>query len=301
MMKSNPGRFLALMASGLTLLALGGCEPEEPSDKKPPDYTIAKADTSHGKYRFGVTDTLSIGFSEKIDTAALALTFSPSQGIETRWQSLTRLLVYGKNKSSGATHFTVNSPFAATLAGLKDLEGNGRSAITLDFQPYWWSDRDFTDTLYNGFDSLFASDSTWGDGSPFADSLVTEGSLDFNNNIGREDRQDFKLIKLIPPDTFKITATCPKGVNLRIQIAGPFPASALDTLLATYNFANAFYADTAKTKNSLTYSFTADYSKHDNALGSASAPGIYAIRLSIPGDQEGFYRLGLGLHRKKRI
>lgn len=301
-MTINPGRFLALVVSVLSLLSLGGCGPEEPSDKQPPDYTIAKADPSHGKYRFGVTDTLSIGFNEKIDTAALALSFSPSQGIETRWQSLTRLFVFGKNKSSGATHFTVNSPFTATLAGLKDMEGNGRSAISLDFQPYWWSDRDFTDTLYNGFDSLFATDSTWGDGSAFADSLVTEGSLDFNNNIGREDRQDIKLIKLVPPDTFNITASCPKGVNLRVQIAGPFPPTqaGLDSV-AKYNFAGSFHADTAKTKFVLTYGFSARYEDHDNLLRSASAPALYAIRLSIPGDQEGFYRLGLGLHRKKRI
>jgi hypothetical protein len=131
--------------------------------------------------------------------------------------------------------------------------------------------------------------------------LITEGSLDFNNNIGREDRQDFKLIKLAPPDTLNLRVTCPKGVSLRFQIAGPFDPAKAEAELAVYNFASAFYADTAKTKTVMTYSFSADYKKHDDLLQNASAPAIYAIRLSIPGDQEGFYRLGLGLHRKKRM
>ena len=292
---------LAAWMLGIAALTLTGCSPEEPSDKAPPDYTIAKLAKSQGKYRFGVTDTIAVDFSEKIDTGALALTFTPDQGIEKRFSSQARLLIYGKNKSSGTTHFTVNSPFTVGVAGLKDLGGNSRAGATESFQPYWWSDRDFADTAFTGFDSLFATDSTWADGSSFSDSLIVEGSLDFNNNVGREDRQDFKLIKLVPPDTFKVIATFPKALNLRVQIAGPFNIATLDSVLRPFDFAKGFYSDSTKGKGTLTAQFTADYSKHDDLLGSSSAPAIYAIRLSVPENQEGFYRLGLSLHRKKRL
>lgn len=298
----NPRRFLASLSLGLSMLALGGCSPQESSDKTPPDYTIAKADTAHGKYLFGVTDTLSIGFSEKIDTGALVVEFSPAQGIEKRWSTRTRMLVHGKNKSAGTTHFTINSPFTATLSGLRDLEGNGRSPIVLSFQPHWWSDRDFTDSLFDGFDSLYATDSTWGDGSPFSQPLATEGRLDRQANLSRdEDRQDFKVIKLVPPDSLYITATSPKNMNLRIQIAGPFRPEKVDSVLANYVPATeSFFADSTRNRGTVSHTFSADYGDHDDVLGSPSAPGVYAVRLSIPEDQEGFYRLDLRLHRKKR-
>jgi hypothetical protein len=300
MVSFSINRFPAALLLGGSLFLLSGCDKGESSDKTPPDYTIAKLEKALGKYRYGVTDTITVDFSEKIDTSALSLTLTPPQGIETRLASQTRLLIYGKNKSSGASHFTVNSPFTATMAGLKDLDGNGRTLATESFQPYWWADKDFTDTTFTGFDSLFLDSLTWADGSPLTDSLVAEGSLDYNNNFGREDRQDFKIIRLVPPDTFKVIATCSKTVNLRMQIAGPFPPDKLDSVLASYNFNSSFYSDSTKNKGTLTFQFSADYSKHDIALGGASNPGIYAIRLSIPPDQEGFYRLGLTIRKLKR-
>lgn len=304
MMAINPGRFLTSKSAGalimISLLFLGGCGPEEPSDKTPPEYTIAKADTSHGKYRFGVTDTLSIGFDEKIDTAALSLTFLPEQGISHRWQSLTRLLIFGKNKSSGANHFTINSPFTATLSGLKDMDGNGRSAASIDFLPYWWSDRDFTDSKFDGLDSLYATDSTWADGSPFSQVLVTEGVLDnLVNSTAGADPKDFKVIKLVPPDTFYITAVCKKSMNLRVHIAGPFKPEKADSVFKDYNpVTESFFADSTRNRGTLTHSFSTDYGKHHDVLGSPSSPGLYIIRLSVPEDQEGFYRLDMRLQRK---
>ena len=188
MMSIKSGRFLALMSycfCALTgLFVLGGCGEEESSDKTPPDYTIAKADTSHGKYRFGVTDTLSIGFNEKIDTAALSVDFTPSQGIDSRWQNLTRLLIFGKNKNAGSAHFTVNAPFSATLTGLKDMEGNGRSAVTVEFTPYCGP----TGILPTpcSMDTIPCSPPIPpGATAPVqTDSLITEGRLDFLNNLG---------------------------------------------------------------------------------------------------------------------
>jgi hypothetical protein len=297
-------RFVTAALLGMSTLSLltvlTGCSPEESSDKAPPDHII-NLPMSQGKYRYGVTDTIVVDFSEKIDTSALAIYFTPAQGVASRYKSQSRLAVFGTNNSAGAAHFTVNSPFTMGLTGLKDLAGNGRPAISEMFQPYAWADRDFLDSTFTGYDSLFAADSAkWMDGSSLADSFVVEGRLDINNNRGEGDRQDFKIIRMVAPDTLKLVLTCPKGLNLRTQIAGPFPTDKVDSIFAVYDFAKSFFTDSTKTKGSLAYTFNADYSKHDDLLGSPSAPGIYFIRLSIPLDSEGFYRLGLRLIKRKK-
>ena len=112
---------------------------------------------------------------------------------------------------------------------------------------------------------------------------------------------------MIPPDTLAITASGQKSMNLRVQIAGPFNPATLDSALKVYVPATqSFFVDSTRTRGSVSHSFSADYTKHDDVLGTATTPGatlpgIYVIRLSVPEDQEGFYRLGLRLHRKKRI
>ncbi|GEM_PF-3697924 len=283
-------------------LSLTGCSPEESPDKTSPD-PIIKLPKSQGKYLFGVTDTIVVDFSERIDTAALAPTFEPPQSIGYRFSGQNRLLIFGTNASTGVPHFNINSPFTVTLAGLKDLAGNGQAAVVESFQPYAWTDRDFLDTTFTGYDSLFSADSTkWADGSDISDSLITEGSLDFSNNLGTEDRQDFKIMRLYAPDTLHFGATCSKSLNLRVQIAGPFAPASLDSVLKDFKFnTGSFYSDSTKTKGSLAYGFIADFFKHNDRLGSPAAPGIYVIRLSIPEDTEGFYRLGLRLRKYKRV
>ncbi|MDB5106743.1 MAG: hypothetical protein JWP91_4432 [Fibrobacteres bacterium] len=300
---SNPHGFGigAALLSGLAVLSMIGCNSREStsSDNTPPDHII-NLPKSQGKYRFGVTDTLVVDFSEKIDTSALAVAFSPVEGIGARFKDQARLVIFGTASSSGTAHFPVNSPFTATLSGLKDPAGNGRTAIVESFQPYAWTDRDFQDASFTGYDSLFATDSTWIDGSSFSDSLVTEGRLDFSSNFGKEDRQDYKIVKMIPPDTLRVLLTCSKGLNIKIQMAGPFSPVGLDAVLKDYVFSQAFLTDSTKAKGSASLGFNADYSKHDDLLGSPAAPGIYVIRLSIPADTEGFYRLGLRLVKRKK-
>jgi hypothetical protein len=292
---------ISILSLSLCLLAgLTGCSPEESSDQSPPDHII-NLPMSQGKYLYGVTDTIVVGFSENIDTSALAMMITPSQGIGASAKNPSRLLIYGTNKSAGASHFTVNSPFTLTLTGIRDHAGNGRTAITESFQPYAWADKDFLDTTFSGYDSLFAADSgKWMDGSSLADSFVVEGRVDINNNRGEGDRQDFKILRMVAPDTLKLVLTCPKGLNMRAQIAGPFPADKVDSVFENYDFSKSFFSDSTRNKGSLTHAFNADYSDHDDLLGSPSAPGIYFIRLSIPLDTEGFYRLGLRLIKRKK-
>jgi hypothetical protein len=298
-------RILSAALLGMsTLSILGwmtGCDAEETSDSSPPDHIINQP-LSQGKYRYGITDTIVIDFSERIDTAALDVSFKPDQGIRSRFKSQTRLLLFGTGSTSGTPHFAINLPFTVTLAGLKDLSGNGRPAITESFQPYAWVDRDFVETAYDGNDTLFGADSAlWVDGTSLADSLVTEGRLDFNSNSDFVDRQDFKLIRLVAPDTVRMTLTCPKGVNLHAQWAGPFVPATLDSVFKDFKFnLNSFFTDSTKAKGSLSHSFNADYSKHDLVLNSPAAVGIYILRLSIPPDTEAFYRLGLRRYKLKK-
>lgn len=294
-------RVLAAALFGAAALGLSGCQPDTPTDKSPPDYTIAQPKTPQGKWQFGVLDTIVVSFSEKIDTGALAVSFEPAQGISTSFKGQDRLLIYGDKKNSGASQFTARSPFTATFAGLKDLRGNGRSAASESFEPYWWSDRDFTEGSFNGFDSLFATDSTWANGRPFTDTLISEGNLDANNNFGSVDFVDIKLIKLVPPDTFRVLLTGPKTVNLKLQIAGPFDPAKADSILKDkdYTFPGA-KTDSTQAKGTASLMVPADYGNHDDVLGSPSKPGIYALRITLPLDKEAFYRLQTILQRKKR-
>lgn len=300
-------RVRAVLLSGAAALALSSCIQErhlDDGDRTPPDYTIPKLSKSQGKWRFGVTDTIALEFNEKIDTAALELKFLPPDSIGYRFDGADRLLIFGRRKDAGARHFLINTPFRLEMEALKDLYGNDIGRASEEFTPYWWSDRDFLDSAFQGFDSLFADDSTWADSSGmYSETFTTEGRLDFNGNGEREDRQDFLLIKLTPPDTFKLTVTCPRTLNLRMQVAGPFEPGTEAAILQDYSFpggSRTFYADTNKTKGTLGFKVAADFNKHYEELGSPAAPGLYAIRLSIPEDQEGFYRLQAEAIRKKR-
>jgi len=302
---SNRVRPALLFAAALAFQACVQDNNKVTGGGTPPDYTIPKLAKSQGKWRYGVTDTIAVEFSANIDTESLVLTFTPPASIGYRMDGASRLLVYGLKQDAGATHFNVNSPFTMDMAGLRDLNGNGRPRITESFQPYLWADRDFLDSSYQGFDSLFLDDSTWADSSRmYSDTLISEGRLDFNGNGNIEDRQDFKLIKLTPPDTFKISVYCPKAVNLRMQIAGPFASGSEDSILKNYSFPAGnltFHADTNKVLGVLGYQFAVDPNKHYDVLGSTGAPGLYAIRFSIPEDQEGFYRVEAVARHRKRL
>lgn len=285
--------------SAWAILSLTGCNSPETTDDTPPDHII-KVENTQGKYRFGVTDTLVIDFNEKIDTGALELEFDPDTFIKHRFADAGRLQVFGTEKSHGGAHFTVEMPaLTLTLANLRDRAGNKSPEIVQTFYPYPWLDKDYLDTSFTGYDSLFSSDSEWADGSPMSDSLVTEGSLDFNSNFRREDRQDFKIVKLEPPDTLKVRLTHAKNLSVRMQVAGPFAPETLDSVLADYDFKASFF-DSTSGQGKLAHTFHADYSEHHRILGSPSAPGIYVIRLSIPADTEGFYRLGLRLRKLEK-
>jgi hypothetical protein len=299
-------RVRAILLCGAAALSLPGCIQERhlDGDGSPPDYSIPKLSKSQGKWRFGVTDTIAILFNEKIDTSALDLTFLPPDSIGYRFDGADRLLIFGRRQDAGTRHFLVNTPFSLEMEGLRDLNGNAMGRTDEEFKPYWWADRDFLDSTYQGFDSLFVNDSTWADSSRlFSDTLVAEGRLDFNGNGNREDRQDFLLVKLTPPDSFKFSLTCPRNLNLRMQVAGPFRSGSQDSILQNYSFPGGertFYADTNKTRGTLGFQVFADFTNHYNLLDSSDAPGLYAIRLSIPEDQEGFYRVRAVVIRKKR-
>lgn len=301
---ANRARFAWIGASlilGLAALSLSGCGADEKSDDTPPD-PIINAVKSQGKYRFSVTDTLKIDFDEKIDTSKISVAISPAQGTGYHFVGQKLLLIYGTQQTSGTSHFTINSPFSLTLAGLKDLAGNGTATISESFTPFVWTDQEFLDSTFSGYDSLFATDSTWVDATPQTDSMVAEGVLDYKSNFGKdEDRQDYKIIKLNAPDTLGIVLNCSKGLNTKMQIAGPFAEKDLNKTLAAFDFpTKSFHADSTKKTGVAAYKFNATFDEHDTVLGSPATPGIYVIRVTLPVDTEGFYRLGLKLNKRKR-
>jgi hypothetical protein len=202
---------LALAFSSGLALGLLACNSTAP-DKTPPTYTINLLQ-SQGKYRFGITDTIAITFSEKIDTSALAVVFTEATGIANRFIGGNMLQIYGKNQTYGTGHFNINSPFTAVLTGLRDTHGNGLPRIETQFSPFPWADRDRIDSTFSGVDSLFLSPTTWMDGSPVTDSLTTEGEMDFKKLSGILDYSDLKVMTLTGGDTLFLSLTTRKDFD----------------------------------------------------------------------------------------
>lgn len=294
MVKGAAGMLLAAL-----VLVLSGCGREETSsDGASPDHMI-KAPRSQGNWRFGVTDTLVMEFSEPIDTAALDLRFSDSAGVGFAFKGRKQALLFGTRRTFGAGHFPINTPFTMAMLGLRDDAGNGRPAIEETFLPWWWADRDFIDKSFRGYDSLFSGDTAWVDGSSMKDTLIAEGALDFRENFGDEDRVDIKIVRLVAPDTLDIVITAKRDLPFNLQLAGPFKAEGLDTALAS---SGAFPNPAVVSRNGvISASQRADYQAHDVKLGSPSAPGIYALRISLnTAETEGFYRIQLKLRKLKK-
>src|SRR5438270_1441983 len=86
--------------------ALQACihDVQQANNDSPPDYTIPNLAKSQGKWRYGVTDTIAVEFSEKIDTQSLALTFTPKASIGYRMDGASRLLIYGLKQDAGSKH-----------------------------------------------------------------------------------------------------------------------------------------------------------------------------------------------------
>ena len=273
-----------------------GCEPSSSGDATPPDvsFNLVK---SQGKYRFGVTDTVVVTFSEAVDTAALVVSISPAQGIVHKFVGKSKLLIYGDAMTYGVHYFPVGAAFELTLTKLKDSKGNLRDPVDELFLSYPWLDRDFLDSTFDSYDSLYRNDSTWVDGGPYRDSLILEGSLDFQQTLGAIDYQDYKTVLLIPPDTLFATLTTSKGVNLKFQAAGPFAPDSFAAAWKTQYFSSIFDSSQTGSTGKATVKVIADFNTHFNLFNhNASAPGIYVFRITIPQDQQGFYRLALGYH-----
>ena len=289
-----------LAASMAAALALAGCSPEEPSDKAPPDYTIAKLAKSQGKYRFGVTDTIQVDFSEKIDTTALAPTFEPAGGAGFKFAGQNRALVFGTLKTHSSTHFLINGGTATlTLAGLKDLAGNGRSPVVESFLPYPWVDRDAVDTTFSGYDSLTRDTNVWIDGTPVGDSLIAEGALDFKQTIGTIDFQDAKMVAVKAGDTLMAGISTRKDLNLTFKVAGPFAPAGFDSTLKAFDLDSALATSTTEAKGSTALRVYANPDTYRRKFGSYDAQGLYVIFVTIPQFKEGFYRLGVRIRKFK--
>jgi hypothetical protein len=293
-------RLGAALVLGSAVLSLTGCGPQEESDSTPPD-PIIKLEKPQGKYRFGVTDTVDIFFTEPVDTSAVAVAIAPSDGLAYRFKTNMRLQIFGTEKSSGVSHFMLSTPFTLTLAGLKDQAGNGQHGeISETFQPYAWVDRDLIDAGYAGVDTLFNGLNNWVDGSPMTDTIVTEGRLDFKEDLGTEDRVDVKIVRIAPPDTLKLALTCAKSLNVKMQVFGPYPENQLEDLVKKNGFTDTVFSGSTLTKGTSTTQVIPDFLVHKAKLEDSDKPGIYAIRLSIPVETEGFYRLGLKLAKYKK-
>ncbi len=297
MMNAKWGGLSSIAILGGILLSLVGCDSEE-KDHTPPEHSLTLQKSS-GKYRFGITDTITISFSEKIDTSALALDFKPPEGIAHKFVGGTKLLIYGNNTTFETGHFFINSPFTVVLTGLKDLHGNNQIGIEESFQPYPWVDRDPIDTSVDGYDSLFASTTTWVDGSPISDSIIFEGCLDFKKLSGIPDYIDMKVVSVTGGDTLVTTLTTRKDVNLVFKVAGPYTQAGLDSLLLSDKLDSTVVSLQTGAKGVAGAKIPAELAEYKRKFKDPGAQGLYLIYIEIPQGKEGFYRLGARIHTFK--
>lgn len=276
------------------------------SDVDSPDH-IVKAPKSQGKYRFGITDTIAIDFSEDIDTAALGFDFTDSAGIGWSFQGRRKVNLFGTRRNYETSHFPINSPFTLTLTGLRDLAGNGNPSLDIPFEPYAWVDRDFLDSTFDWYDTLYSGADTWLDGTPVTETFLTEGALDYAENFGDVDRYDFKVLSMPAPDTLVVSLSARRGLNVRMYVAGPFKPATFDSLLDAYRFETApttgegtkvLLKDSTWAIGTVTRRFDASLFDHKAVLDDYDAPGLYVIRLGLPEGQEGFYRLSVQVKRR---
>lgn len=288
---------LALAAAiNWTAFGLMGCGRDDGPDTTPPDHIIDLPNSQGDFYRLGVTDSFEVRFSEPVDTAALIVEFTPADSIGYRWQGTRRLRVFGTRNYFGTRHFGLNTNFSMTLKGLKDLKGNAQSTSIEYFRPYAWMDKDFQDAPAQLSDTLYRTDSTWADESPVTDSFVCEGSLDFRR-ISIPDHLDFKLIKIQAPDTVDFTLTTRTDLDIRVHIAGPFKESEINAKIEAINLDSTVFPGNTGARNttgaqgSVSGRFVADLLAHKRVFDKFEAYGVYVVRLGVPQDQRGFYRL----------
>ncbi len=283
------------------------CNSTEP-DTSAPTLTIQIAGSNLGeidpqkttdKIRFGITDTIIMTFSEKIDTASLRLSFDPPQNIGYHFDGETKVLIFGKNKNLGSSYFNLKSPFTATLSGLQDQHSNGQVQIQSSFEPYTWGDLDFIDSNFRGYDSLFRNDSVWVDGKSIHDSLIVEGALDDQKLLKTQDVNDIQVVSIAVGDTLFASLKTQPNLNLSFKVAGPFLQKDIDSILAKDKL-DTFLAD-LQTNNSgkASVKIIAEYDTYRRKLGDGIKHGLYLFVIRVPQQNAGFYRLGARIHAFK--
>jgi hypothetical protein len=65
-------------------------------------------------------------------------------------------------------------------------------------------------------------------------------------------------------------------------------------------FTDTVFSGSTLTKGTVSSQVIPNFLTHKEKLQDSDKPGIYAIRLSIPVETEGFYRLGLKLAKYKK-
>lgn len=279
---------------GLFSLSLLGCNTSE-ADHIAPTITF-NLNKSQGIYRFGVTDTIVVNFSEKIDTLALGIEPSPPDGITHKFASATKLKIFGKNQKFGSSQFNINSPFTLALLGLQDQHGNGQTRVQESFLAYPWVDKDMVDTTFVGLDSLFSSRTTWVDGSSITDSIITEGGLDDKKLFGKHDYFDLKLLSISFGDTLFASLSTRSNLNLALKIAGPFSKAGLDSAISLDN--QFTWSDSLQTGSigKASVRIVGDFATYIRKFGPSPTVGLFVFFIEIPRDQEGFYRLSARIH-----
>ncbi len=299
---SAPAAFLGACML-LSTLSLSSCGTEE-SDGSAPEVTLNLAERE-GVVRLGITDTIKIDFSEPIDTATLEVEFLPEDiaaGIARHFEGKRKMLVYGTHKNFGRTHFAVGKPFAVALTHLSDLDGNHRDRIQWDFEPYHWSDVDFYDRNREGeIDTLFGSSHRWRLAVDTGDTLWTEGKLDVLTAGPSVDLRDAKLLRLHPLDTLSLLLESGKEMDINVDLIGPFPEEAFDSLYYSTNPKAPVFSDSTRNKGRVAFpDFVPGLDRHRNDLGpgNAESTGLYVIRLNMFKAASGFYRLRV-VHKRE--
>lgn len=282
-------------------LVFVSCNETTSPDKTPPALDKISPDTLKS------FDTLTVNFSEKIDTSTLEIAVIGAP-IQSKIISQTQIKFFGKERKLSRSFFRPDTNYEVVLKNLQDLKGNtAASDQTIKFKTHTWIDGDWKDSTYDKEDTL-SLDTLWKNGKPIKTNLYHEGAIwgDFSDTFG--DRIDRKVLVLDNEDTLYYDFTCTTGGDLEFSLWGPFATetwqdSVVNMKGSSPNLKLRRVAETkCKTEpgNRVKGSYITKSSEYRENIKFGVSTGIYVLKIGRLGDSKGYYTLNTRIGRPPR-
>ncbi len=282
----------------LLIVTLSGCfDNSTGSDSDPPEIKSLSPE------RLSVLDTLTVKFTEKIDTSEIQLNVR-SGSFDYTFKNEQELLIFGTATTINIKHFVPGSAPVAGFDNIADYEGNENNELEkLELDIYPWFDKDYFENEYTGADTLQNSTnpSQWLDGSGIGKTLISEGVIMTGANRQVPDIHDYKVVFLNPDDKIEVALNCPKNRNLSLQLFGPYEKSNFDEVINSNEFSDPppedlrWFNQKTESRGKVEGLIEIDSKRHKLELGTYDE-AVYIIRIAPDRlEDQAFYRLSTSI------